>query len=229
MVPDRYPLKSRAGSRPRPDPARLAAASFVIENATEKVAVKEGIYRELDKVCAEHCIFAPNTSAIPITRLAAFTSRADRFVGLHFMNPVQLVHTVEVVPGQHTSDETLAAARTFLKRMGKQMILVKDAPGFVSNRVMMPMINEAIWLVHEGVASPADVDRIFVTCYGHTAGPLHTADLIGLDTILNSLEVLRDHLQDDKFRPCPLLQTMVRDGHCGRKSGRGFFDYGGAS
>jgi 3-hydroxybutyryl-CoA dehydrogenase len=207
------------------DLARLAGADFVIENVTEKWEVKRGVYAELDAACAPHVVFAANTSAIPITRLASATARAPRVIGMHFMNPVPLKPMVEVIRGHHTSDETLETAAGLLARMGKQFVVVKDSPGFVSNRVLMLTINEAVFLVHEQVASPEEVDRIFTTCFGHKMGPLATADLIGLDTILLSIEVLYESFNDAKYRPCPLLRRMVEAGLLGRKSGRGFYTH----
>jgi 3-hydroxybutyryl-CoA dehydrogenase len=170
-------------------------------------------------------IFAANTSAISITRIASVTDRPDRVVGTHFMNPVPLMPVVEVIRGYHTSEATLETTRALLAAMGKQAIVVKDWPGFVSNRVLMLTLNEAIWLVQDGVARAEDVDAIFRGCFGHKMGPLATADLIGLDTILDSLEVLYDSYKDPKFRPCPLLAQMVAAGIRGRKSGAGFFTY----
>ncbi|HSL81627.1 MAG TPA: 3-hydroxyacyl-CoA dehydrogenase NAD-binding domain-containing protein [Thermoanaerobaculia bacterium] len=203
----------------------LAEADFVIENVVEKWPVKEDVYRRLDAVCPERCVFGANTSAIPITRIASATGRPDRVVGMHFMNPVPLKDMVEVIRGHHTSDATLDAARELLAEMGKDCIVVQDQAGFVSNRVLMLTVNEAVFLVHEGVAPAEDVDRLFRTCFGHKMGPLETGDLIGLDTILLSLEVLWESYNDTKFRPCPLLRKMVDAGLLGRKSGRGFYDY----
>jgi 3-hydroxybutyryl-CoA dehydrogenase len=211
------------------DLARLAGADFVIENVTEKWEVKRALYAELDAACAPQVVFAANTSAIPITRIASATRRAPRVIGMHFMNPVPLKPLVEVIRGHHTSDETLETAAALLARMGKQFVVVKDSPGFVSNRVLMLTINEAVLLVHEQVASPEDVDRIFTGCFGHKMGPLATADLIGLDTILFSIEVLYESFNDDKYRPCPLLRRMVDAGLLGRKSGRGFYTYEAAA
>lgn len=205
--------------------AALEKADFVVENVTEKLAVKEKVYREIDPVCPQHCVFAVNTSAISITRIASLTRRPDRVLGMHFMNPVPLKDTVEVIRGHHTSEETLATAEELLARMGKQGIVVNDLPGFVSNRVLMLTINEAVWVVQDQVAEAADVDRLFKTCFGHKMGPLETGDLIGLDTILYTLEVLYDSYNDPKFRPAPLLRKMVDAGLYGRKSGRGFYDY----
>jgi len=203
----------------------LGSVDFLIENVVERWEVKERVYGELDAVCPAHCVFAANTSAISITRIGSATDRADRVLGMHFMNPVPLKPVVEVVRGHHTSDDTLDRARQLLGTMGKEAIVVQDMPGFVSNRVLMLTINEAIFLVQDGVAPAADVDRLFKTCFGHKMGPLETGDLIGLDTILLSLEVLYESYNDDKYRPCPLLRKMVYAGLHGRKSGEGFYNY----
>jgi 3-hydroxybutyryl-CoA dehydrogenase len=205
--------------------AVLREADFVIENVTEQIGIKAEVYRRLDAICPPQCVFAANTSAIPITRIAAMTSRPAQVVGMHFMNPVPLKTAVEVIRGYHTSDETLGTATRLLALMGKKAILVGDSPGFVSNRVLMLTINEAIFLVQEKVATPEVVDEIFKNCFEHKMGPLETADLIGLDTILFSIEVLYDEFKDSKFRPCPLLKQMVDAGLRGRKSGRGFYSY----
>jgi 3-hydroxybutyryl-CoA dehydrogenase len=203
----------------------LARADFVIENVVEKWSVKEEVYRRLDRICPDPCVFGVNTSAISITRVASVTARPDRIVGMHFMNPVPLKSMVEVIRGFHTSPQTLERARELLRTMGKDCIVVNDMPGFVSNRGLMLTINEAIFIVQDGVAIAEDVDRIFKSCFGHKMGPLETGDLIGLDTILYSLEVLCESYNDDKYRPCPLLKKMV-DAHLhGRKSGRGFYEY----
>ncbi len=203
----------------------LASVDFVIENVTEKWEIKEAVYVDIDAICPQHCIFASNTSCIPITRIGSVTKRPDRVIGMHFMNPVPLKRTVEVIRGHHTSEETIERAKTFLAGMGKDCIVVNDSPGFVSNRVLMLTINEAIYLVYEQVASPQEIDRIFKACFGHKMGPLETADLIGLDTILYSIKVLHDSFQDSKYRPCPLLKKMVDAGLWGRKSGQGFYTY----
>lgn len=204
----------------------FGACDFVVENVPERELVKRPIYPVLDEACPPHTVFAANTSCIPITRIGAWTQRADRVLGMHFMNPVPLKPVVEVIRGHYTSPETIGTALGLLAQMGKEGIVVHDAPGFVSNRVLMLTINEAIWEVMDGVASAADIDRIFVSCFGHRMGPLATGDLIGLDTILDSLAVLQESYGDPKFRPCPLLRQMVNAGLLGRKSGRGFFDYG---
>lgn len=207
------------------DYATLAAADFVIENATEDVAVKQTIYAELERVCPAHCIFIANTSCIPITRLGSFTGRPQQVIGVHFMNPVPLKKTVEMITGVHTTPETLEKTKALMAELGKASVVVSDSPGFVSNRVLMLTVNEAIFLIQESVAEPKDVDEVFRACMGHTMGPLETADLIGLDTILNSLRVLQDELGDPKFRPCALLTKMVDAGRLGRKSGQGFYSY----
>ena len=203
----------------------LASADFVVENAVEKWDIKKVIYPQLDVICPEDCVFAANTSAISITKIASATNRPDRVVGMHFMNPVPMKNTVEVIRGFHSSDESMDTARQFLSQMGKEGVVVKDSPGFVSNRVLMLTVNEAIFLLQDQVASVEDVDKIFRDCFGHKMGPLETADLIGLDTILYSIEVLYESFNDSKFRPCPLLKKMVDAGLYGRKNGRGFYNY----
>ncbi|MGP3691651.1 3-hydroxyacyl-CoA dehydrogenase family protein [Streptomyces sp. IBSNAI002] len=203
----------------------LAKADFVVENVTEEWAIKEKVYQELDRICRPEVVFAVNTSAISITRVGSVTSRPERVVGMHFMNPVPLKPMVEVIRGHHTTPETIDTARRFLAELGKECIVVEDVPGFVSNRVLMLTINEAVFLVQDGVAPPADVDRIFKTCFDHKMGPLETADLIGLDTILKSVEVLYESFNDSKYRPAPLLKKMVAAGLLGRKSGQGFHTY----
>ncbi|MBE9049103.1 NAD-binding protein [Nostocales cyanobacterium LEGE 11386] len=200
-------------------------AEFVIENATEKWDIKKGIYTQLDEICPKNTVFAANTSAISITRIASVTKRADKVIGMHFMNPVPMKPMVEMIRGYHTSDETISTAKELLSQMGKECILVNDSPGFVSNRVLMLTINEAIFLLQDQVASVEEVDRIFKTCFGHKMGPLETADLIGLDTILFSIEVLYESFNDSKYRPCPMLKKMVDAGLHGRKTGQGFYAY----
>ncbi|MEU8975788.1 3-hydroxyacyl-CoA dehydrogenase family protein [Streptomyces monashensis] len=211
--------------RPTTDHAELKAAEFVVENVVEDWDVKSEVYRILDSVCPADTVFAANTSCVPITRIGAQTRRPDRILGMHFMNPVPLKPVVEVIRAVHTSDATVETALRLLSGMGKEGIVVNDSPGFVSNRVMMLAVNEAAYLVYEGVADAASVDRIFTTCFGHRMGMLETADLIGLDTILRSIEVLHERFGDSKYRPCPLLRQLVDAGYLGRKSGRGFHTY----
>jgi 3-hydroxybutyryl-CoA dehydrogenase len=203
----------------------LDIADFVVENVTEKWDIKKEVYAQLDAICPERTVFAANTSAIPITRIASATKRAQNVIGMHFMNPVPMKSMVEVIRGYHTSDATIEIAKSFLAQMGKECIIVNDSPGFVSNRVLMLTINEAIFLLQERVASASDVDKIFKTCFGHKMGPLETADLIGLDTILLSIEVLYESFKDSKYRPCPLLKQMVEAGLYGQKSKQGFYVY----
>ena len=207
------------------DYSRLSDVDFVVENITEKWELKKEIYPKLDEICAPGVVFAANTSAISITRLAALTNRPEQVLGMHFMNPVPMKPTVEVIRGWHTSDQTLDTALKLLADMGKEGIVVADAPGFVSNRVLMLTVNEAVHLVAERVATAEEIDRIFKSCFGHKMGPLETADLIGLDTILYSVEVLYESFNDGKYRPCPLLKQMVDAGLHGRKSGQGFYTY----
>jgi 3-hydroxybutyryl-CoA dehydrogenase len=204
-----------------------AAADLVIETAVESFAIKAEIFRQLDAICSPAAIFASNTSAISITRLAAVTGRPQRFIGMHFMIPVPVMPLVEVVRGLDTDDPTYATTVELAVAMGKTAVPCNDYPGFVSNRVLMPMINEAIYAVHEHVATPEAVDEIVKLGMNHPMGPLHLADLIGLDTCLSVMRILQEGLGDPKYRPCPLLVKMVEGGRLGRKSGRGFFVYDG--
>jgi 3-hydroxybutyryl-CoA dehydrogenase len=203
----------------------MTKADVVIENVTENWDIKREVYEALDAACRPEAIFIVNTSAIPITKVAAVTGRPERVVGVHFMNPVPAKPAVELIPGFHTSPATLDATRALLSAMGKKSIEVKDACGFISNRVLMLTVNEAAYLVYEGVADAESVDEVFRSCFGHPMGPLETSDLIGVDTILYSVEVLYDYYSDSKYRPCPLLRQMTYAGLHGRKSGRGFYDY----
>lgn len=203
----------------------LENADFVIENVTEKWDNKKQVYSLIDPICLADCIFAANTSAIPITRIASVTKRADKVVGIHFMNPVPMKPMVEMIRGYHTSETTIDIAKKMLSQMGKECIIVNDSPGFVSNRVLMLTINEAVFLLQDQVATAEDIDKIFKGCFGHKMGPLETADLIGLDTILFSIEVLYENFNDSKYRPCPLLKKMVDAGLYGRKNGKGFYAY----
>lgn len=204
----------------------VAKADIVIENVTENWDVKREVYQALDAACGPDTVFIVNTSAIPITKVAAETRRPEQVVGVHFMNPVPAKSAVELIPGFHTSPQTVERTQQLLTAMGKKAIKVKDSCGFVSNRVLMLTVNEAAFLVHEGVADAESVDEVFRSCFGHPMGPLETADLIGVDTILYSVEVLYEHYSDSKYRPCPLLREMTYAGLHGRKSGRGFYDYG---
>lgn len=207
------------------DYQQLGDATFIIENISENTHLKRDVYARLDPICRPDAVIAANTSAISITRIGSWTERPASVVGIHFMNPVPLKPLVEVIRGYHTSETTLTRTKALLSAMGKQWVIVNDAPGFVSNRVLMLTVNEAIFLLHEKVASAEDVDRIFKGCFEHKMGPLETADLIGLDTILQSLEVLYESYADPKYRPCPLLTKMVDAGLYGRKNGRGFYSY----
>jgi 3-hydroxybutyryl-CoA dehydrogenase len=204
----------------------LADVDFVVENVPEKWEIKRGIYPRIDAICPERTVFAVNTSCYSITRVGALTRRPDRVIGMHFMNPVPMKPMVEAIRGHHTSEATIETARQFLRQMGKDCILVNDMPGFVTNRILMLTINEAVYVLQDGVATAEQVDQIFKTCFGHKMGPLETADLIGLDTILYSIEALYESYSDSKYRPCPLLKKMVDAGLHGRKNGKGFYDYG---
>ena len=203
----------------------LAAADLVIEAATENEELKKTLFRSLDQVCRPEVILASNTSSISITRLAAATSRPDRVVGMHFMNPVPVMKLVELIRGLPTSDDTFDAVDAVSKKMGKTTVVAQDYPGFIVNRVLMPMINEAVVALHEGVASAADIDQAMKLGTNQPMGPLELADFIGLDTCLAIMEVLHTGLGDAKYRPCPLLRRYVDAGYTGRKAGRGFFDY----
>ncbi|MFJ4978454.1 3-hydroxyacyl-CoA dehydrogenase family protein [Streptomyces coeruleorubidus] len=203
----------------------LADADFVVENVTENWDIKERLYREMDAVAPEHCVFGVNTSAIPITRMASVTGRPDRVVGTHLMNPVPLKKLVEVIRGYHTSPETIEVTRGLFHTVGQDIVVVEDSSGFVTNRVAMLSVNEAILLLQDNVAQARDIDRLFRQCLGHQMGPLETADLIGLDTVMYSLEVLLDNFNDPKFAPAPLLRKLVAAGCLGRKSGQGFYSY----
>jgi 3-hydroxybutyryl-CoA dehydrogenase len=203
----------------------LGAPGFVVECGPERVETKQAIFAALDAVCPASTILASCTSAIPIARLGDRTGRPDRVLGTHFMNPAPLKDTVEVVRAAGTSDETVRRTVELLAGIGKHAVVVRDAPGFVANRVLMLMINEAAAVVAEGTADAATVDRIFQDCFGHPTGPLGTADLIGLDSVLDTLLVLLDQTGDERFRPRPLLGELVRSGRLGRKSGHGFHRY----
>ena len=205
--------------------AEAVPADLAIEAATEDAALKERIFRSLDEAAGPDAVLATNTSSIPITRLAAVTSRPERVVGMHFMNPVPLMPLVELIRGLDTSDEAAAYVRAAAERMGKTVAEAHDHPGFISNRILVPMINEAVYCLMEGVGDRDSIDTVMHLGMNHPLGPLRLADLIGLDTCLAIMEVLHDGLGDDKYRPCPLLRSYVQAGRLGRKSGRGFYDY----
>jgi 3-hydroxybutyryl-CoA dehydrogenase len=205
--------------------AEPVPADLAIEAATEDVALKERIFRGLDEAAGPDAVLATNTSSIPITRLAAVTSRPERVVGMHFMNPVPLMPLVELIRGLDTSDEAAAYVRAAAERMGKTVAEAHDHPGFISNRILVPMINEAVYCLMEGVGDRDSIDTVMQLGMNHPMGPLRLADLIGLDTCLAIMEVLHHGLGDDKYRPCPLLRSYVEAGRLGRKSGRGFYDY----
>lgn len=202
-----------------------ADADFVVEAVFEDFATKREIFRRLDALCRPEVVLASNTSSISITRLAATTRRPDRVIGMHFMNPVPLMKLVEIIRGIATSDATYAETRCLAEQFGKVPVEVNDFPGFISNRVLMPMINEAAFALMEGVASREAIDTVMKLGMNHPMGPLTLADFIGLDVCLNILEVLHEGFRDPKYRPCPLLRKMVDAGWLGRKSGRGFYEY----
>lgn len=202
-----------------------ADCDIVFEALAENLEVKEKAFRELDKVCKAECIFASNTSSFPITKLGSFTSRPDKVVGMHFMNPVPVMKLVEVIPGLATSKDTLHQVHRLAVELGKTPVEVRDVPGFVSNRVLQALINEAIWCVYEGVGTPEAVDTIMHFGMNHPMGPLETADLIGLDTVLSIQQTMYEGYGLEKYHPCPLLQQYVNAGWLGKKSGRGFYEY----
>ncbi|HCT37198.1 MAG TPA: 3-hydroxybutyryl-CoA dehydrogenase [Firmicutes bacterium] len=202
-----------------------AAVDLVIEAITENAAVKKELFSELDKVLGPQAIFASNTSALSVTELARATSRPERFIGMHFFNPAPIMKLVEIIRGADTAEGTFEAVRVLAEQLGKTPVTVNEAPGFVVNRLLVPMINEAVYALMEGVASAEDIDTAMKLGAGHPMGPLALADMIGLDVCLAIMEALDAEFGDPKYRPCPLLRKMVRAGRLGRKSGRGFFDY----
>ena len=207
------------------DRERLAECDFVVEAATEKFEIKKSIFADLDRITRKDVVLASNTSSISITKLANVTSRPERVIGMHFFNPVPVMKLVEVIRGMATSQETYEQVHDLALKLGKTPVEVNDAPGFVSNRVLMPLLNEAMYAVMEGVATPEAVDEVFHLGMAHPMGPLTLADFIGLDVCLDILRVLQEGFGDPKYRPCPLLVRMVDAGWLGRKSGRGFYRY----
>jgi 3-hydroxybutyryl-CoA dehydrogenase len=203
----------------------LVPADLMIEAVIEDAVVKEDVFRRADETLPPEAVLASNTSSIPISTLAAATNRPDRVIGMHFFNPVPLMSLVEVVRGKETSDETADAITELARELGKTPAVANDFPGFVSNRILMPFINEAVWALHEGVAEPEAIDTIAKLGFAHPMGPLALADLIGLDTCVAIMEVLRDGLRNDRYEPCPLLREHVAAGRLGRKSGQGFYSY----
>jgi 3-hydroxybutyryl-CoA dehydrogenase len=229
VAKNKIPAEEKAAAIKRIEPtverAKLADCDFVIEAATEKFDIKSELFRDLDCLCRPEIILASNTSSISITKLGALTKRPDRVIGMHFFNPVPVMKLVEVIRGLATADETFQTVRDLALKLEKTPVEVNDAPGFVSNRVLMPLLNEAMYAVMEGVATPEAVDEVFKLGMAHPMGPLTLADFIGLDVCLDIMRVMQDGLGDPKYRPCPLLIKMVDAGWLGRKSGRGFYKY----
>ena len=203
----------------------LKGVDLIVEAIFENIQVKKQLFKDLDKICKKECVFASNTSTIPITDLASVTSRPEKFIGMHFMNPVPLMKLVEVIRGLKTDDETTKIIKELSEKMDKIPVEVNDGPGFVSNRLLMPMINEAIYCYMEGIGTVENIDNVMKLGMNHPMGPLELADLIGLDVVLNIMNVLYEGFSDSKYRPCPLLKKMVQADQLGRKTGKGFYTY----
>ena len=203
----------------------MASANYVVEAATENEEIKYQIFKDLDEICGEQVILATNTSSIPIGRIATQTRRPEKVIGMHFMNPVPLMKLVEVIPGIATSDETLQITWDLAEKFGKTPAKANDYPGFIANRILLPMINEAVYCLYHGVGTREDIDTVMKLGMNHPMGPLALADLIGLDTCLAIMETLYDGFKDSKYRPCPLLRKYVEAGWLGKKAGRGFYEY----
>lgn len=207
------------------DVNKLVGVELIVEAASENLKIKLEIFKQLDQICQPNTVLASNTSSISLTKIAAVTNRPDKVIGMHFMNPVPVMQLIEIIRALQTSDETFGTIHQVSLDLGKTPVEVTDSPGFVSNRILVPMINEAVFALHEGVATPAAIDEVMKLGMNHPMGPLELADLIGLDVCLSVMKVLHEEFRDSKFRPCPLLVKMVDAGYLGRKTGKGFYEY----